>query len=1139
MRTTVRIGGQVVVVRDGTLEIEHAIEERSSCRFAVVDEAGAWRFHKGEQVIVTDNATGETLFGGVIESVNEEPLSDEGGLLHDVTAADWHYLADKRIVATSYENRTAGAIVGDIVTRYLGAEGVRGGAVTADWDTATDWQAGTFAGTIGTAEGDIELGTAGDDVSRVESGPAGLSTGTLVGVAPSSQGIGILSAWRPTFTRVSSAYLPTGQSVAANQPRYLGAIHGDGLMIEEGSLRWSFSMSGSYHYVDLTNVPDYTIQSGDRLHYDVIWYESGNSQIAFDMSGPLGNLRDSGAVDQNGLGVHPATDLSSRAGQRWYHREINLAPLVGKTMDRFMVACERNGPATVTGAVRNIVIVGPSGEVRHKIWASGDATPTTAVSASDGSNSYSVTRVQPETCTIPAEAMPTGITGTIEFWMMPLTAHYAPYGGSTSPTDTYWNLLTWGSLTGDGFLLRRGVTSGQNRLELIQHEPGVGLVTYSSAMTFSQFGVYHIAVAWNAFSTRVYVNGSPVIITGTGFVVPSSSALTLGRPGGYRAPNAVYDDLRISRVRRSDAEIAARWNNGFPTIAPIDRETTYKLTFDGTLAAGQGGYRIWPALDLSPAVVARSSQIDWEASEPAGTDVIVEVSTDGGATWQVATDGGPIPGVSAGTNLSGKRLLVRQTLTTNDNGTTPEVVMVSASVASGYAAQGTWESPPVALAPAARFGKGTVTGAVTAPAGTAVTFETSADGGQTWQMVGPDGAIASLAEGADLENVSLRVRARLTSNGATTPEVHAIAVEVLSATIADGPVIGGAVFNYITAAEAISRLAERAGFWWMIDPDRVVWFQPRDAHVAPWAVTDADILRGTAVATEEAPKYRNRQYLVGVQVKTDPQVETVKGDGDTRAFTVGYPIAEEPSQIRVFRSGGTVETFGPDEIGVKGVEDGKAWYWSKGDPVVTQDEGQPVVGANERVEITYRGQFQMVVVSEDPGAVSQRRALEGVGTGIVEDVSDAPSITTQRDAYDTAGAMLAKWARVGRVFAFATRRAGLAPGQLVTVDQPDFGMHGDELLVRRVVIREDYAGLVYEVEAVSGPAAGSWASLFASIAAQAAGYIERLSSDRNETVIVTAPFAETWAWTETSGVTVAACLVPATDVYPSTSAYPC
>src|SRR5690606_7560682 len=77
----------------------------------------------------------------------------------------------------------------------------------------------------------------------------------------------------------------------------------------------------------------------------------------------------------------------------------------------------------------------------------------------------------------------------------------------------------------------------------------------------------------------------------------------------------------------------------------------------------QSGYRIAPALDLTPVRVVRSSRVEWDAIEPPGTSVTVETSVDGGNTWQPIANGEPIPGLHEGMAAEGVSVLWRQVLT--------------------------------------------------------------------------------------------------------------------------------------------------------------------------------------------------------------------------------------------------------------------------------------------------------------------------------------------------------------------------------------------------------------------------------------------------------------------------------------------
>ena len=96
-------------------------------------------------------------------------------------------------------------------------------------------------------------------------------------------------------------------------------------------------------YVDIWkgSIP---IEEGMFLEFQMAMF-SGNPtfQGSVDLhTSDGGNLRDSGAADQNGVNAHPAADLSEFARDQWYHRKISLDALAGKTIDGVMMATDSN-----------------------------------------------------------------------------------------------------------------------------------------------------------------------------------------------------------------------------------------------------------------------------------------------------------------------------------------------------------------------------------------------------------------------------------------------------------------------------------------------------------------------------------------------------------------------------------------------------------------------------------------------------------------------------------------------------------------------------------------------------------------------------------------------------------------------------
>lgn len=356
-----------------------------------------------------------------------------------------------------------------------------------------------------------------------------------------------------------------------------------------------------------------------------------------------------------------------------------------------------------------------------------------------------------------------------------------------------------------------------------------------------------------------------------------------------------------------------------------------------------------------------------------------------------------------------------------------------------------------------------------------------------------------------------------------------LAVEGITAGVIEaGPTILESIFNYVPVSEAIKILAEKANFWWYIDSAKVLNFRARSAAPSPWTATTADMLAGSISVEDGNRKYRNRQYIRGGTDITSSQLESKKGDGVQRDFALGYPIAQVPT-VTV---NGAAKT-----VGIKSIDTGKNWYWAKGDPVLTQERADAVLGTGDTLDVTYVGQFNIVTISEDRSQVIARQAVEG-GSGYVEDVFDDAKIDTRAKAFDTASALLQKYALIGRTITFTTSRYGLAPGQALTIDLPLYEVNNVEVLISAVQSGGDTEAR-WKVTAVEGPNQGSWQRLFVDILSKAQDIIEFINTSEKSTLTVLVPFSENWAWGEAIVQTVFACPVPATTLNPSTTLYPC
>jgi hypothetical protein len=324
-----------------------------------------------------------------------------------------------------------------------------------------------------------------------------------------------------------------------------------------------------------------------------------------------------------------------------------------------------------------------------------------------------------------------------------------------------------------------------------------------------------------------------------------------------------------------------------------------------------------------------------------------------------------------------------------------------------------------------------------------------------------------------------------------------------------GPVVRVAQYNYVPVTRALDQLAEQAGYWWRIDPHKRLHFRERGALPAPWSIAPdvdgsiPDVDAGSDRVDERNPGYRNRQFIRGGRDVTDPQTERFRGDADTRSFTVGFPIAKEPT-ITV---GGVAQT-----VGVRGLDDeaDRDWYWSFASNTITQNRDRTPPGSGVVVEVVYQGLFDVVIVNADREQIEAQQAIEGFGTGVVDDVAEEPELNDRMAAFDTAAAKLTKWATRARRLTFTTDRPGLHPGQLLEVTIPRHRLNGDELLVESVEVNVGEDDLEHTITAATGPVQGSWTRFFVELAEQPRVLVFRENISEEQILVRLFQFSRTW-----------------------------
>ena len=347
-------------------------------------------------------------------------------------------------------------------------------------------------------------------------------------------------------------------------------------------------------------------------------------------------------------------------------------------------------------------------------------------------------------------------------------------------------------------------------------------------------------------------------------------------------------------------------------------------------------------------------------------------------------------------------------------------------------------------------------------------------------------------------------------------------------TVQEGPEVVSQIINYKQVATALDDLATLAGFIWWIDQNKVLHFQAASAYLAPWTLDGTQALDGMLELENANPLYRNSQWMLGSTGITSAQTENHAGDGQTRVFPTSFPIHQTPSDIHI--NSGAAQT-----IGILGVDTGKAWYWNKGKIGVTQDASGTLLATTDVLHITYVGEYQVVTNSIDGAQQSLEAALEGAGTGLVEQVTADTSLVSLGQAFQSGAALLAKFAVFATTIRFRTRVAGLAPGQLLTVNLPPvWQFSAQAVLIESVTITYDDYQLWYDVRALVGPVDATWVQFWQNVSSKQA-IIDQTVATATTTVALAAP-TETaaWNWTASFTATVTACPVFPLTLSPAT-----
>jgi hypothetical protein len=392
---------------------------------------------------------------------------------------------------------------------------------------------------------------------------------------------------------------------------------------------------------------------------------------------------------------------------------------------------------------------------------------------------------------------------------------------------------------------------------------------------------------------------------------------------------------------------------------------------------------------------------------------------------------------------------------------------------------------PVPAPPAINYYRPDIGAVVTVTDGATTYFAGTIDSMTERRLFEPSGKVVYTVNCVDYNQIlDRRLVARVYDNKTLGYIVNDIVTNDLSGEgitttgVQTGPTIVRAVFAYQTVADAFNDLSTLTGYSWSVGYDKDLAFFERSTNAAPFFYGDTLKLRNVVVSTSR-DQYRNRQYVRAGKDLTASRVESFKGDGAHKSFLMAYPFGEAPT-ITVNAVSKTV--------GIKNVDTGKDWYWAKDDNVLTQDDGAATLTSSDTLQVTYRGLYPILALSEDTDEIAIRQSVEG-GSGKYDAIEDDQTIDKGALAQYRAIGLLRKYGKIAQTVEFETDTriqaglSGLRSGQLMNggLWLQGFDVIGDMLVESIQITDVDGRYLIYQVRLLRGEALGGWASYFATL----------------------------------------------------------
>jgi len=277
------------------------------------------------------------------------------------------------------------------------------------------------------------------------------------------------------------------------------------------------------------------------------------------------------------------------------------------------------------------------------------------------------------------------------------------------------------------------------------------------------------------------------------------------------------------------------------------------------------------------------------------------------------------------------------------------------------------------------------------------------------------------------------------------------------------------VFAYKKVTEAFNDISRITGQHWFIDYFRDLHFFLRSTTRADLIINETNnppleefcawlddkrnkVCPGIKWSNLSVVAHReqlaNKMWQIAGNDTTEEREDEFDGDGNRRTFTLKYSLADLKRNADgtladdaiILTPGGNV---GAANIGLRDIDTGKEWYFTKGEKEIVQDDDETPIPTGTRIEVFYQGLRPIVVEATNDTEIGKRKNIE-LNSGLYEYVEDDESIESEAFAIQRADGHVRRFGPVPTIVSFTTDQAILFSSQLINIELPEFEITGNE-----------------------------------------------------------------------------------------------